>query len=122
MTKTEHEAMAAAGMASWAAAFDYTVDAWQRGILFLDVLRQRGNQYLEHMAKQAPHVLQFVNHRARQCGVAPALRIERQEDHRPERAVRHRPGNRFVHPHGNGATQSGLDRQLAHHRIAAGAR
>jgi pimeloyl-ACP methyl ester carboxylesterase len=46
-------------MAPWAAAFDYTVDAWQRSILFLDVLRQRGNQYLEHMAQEAPHVLQF---------------------------------------------------------------
>ena len=27
---------------------------WQRSVLFLDVLRQRGNQYLEHMAMQAP--------------------------------------------------------------------
>ena len=56
---TEHETTAAVGLAPWVAAFDYTVDAWQRGILFLDVVRQRGNQYLEHMAKQAPHVLQF---------------------------------------------------------------
>jgi pimeloyl-ACP methyl ester carboxylesterase len=46
-------------MAPWTDAFDHAVDAWQRGILFLDVLRQRGNQYLEHMAMQAPHVLQF---------------------------------------------------------------
>jgi hypothetical protein len=30
------------------------VDAAQRTVLFWDVLRQRGNQYLEHMAKQAP--------------------------------------------------------------------
>ena len=59
MTETEHETRAAASMAPWATAFDYTVDAWQRSILFLDVLRQRGNQYLEQMAKQAPHVLQF---------------------------------------------------------------
>ena len=44
---------------AWTAAADYTLDAWQRGILFLDVLRQRGNQYFEHMAKQAPNVLQF---------------------------------------------------------------
>src|SRR5688500_5082942 len=59
MTNTKHETTAAASMAPWAAAFDYTVDAWQRSFLFLDVLRQRGNQYLEQMAKQAPHVLQF---------------------------------------------------------------
>ena len=37
----------------------YLVDAAQRSILFWDVLRQRGNQYLEHMAMQAPNVLQF---------------------------------------------------------------
>src|SRR4051812_33868015 len=43
----------------WGDAFAYYLDSWQRGILFLDVLRQRGNQYLEHMAQQAPHVLQF---------------------------------------------------------------
>jgi pimeloyl-ACP methyl ester carboxylesterase len=56
---TEAKRETTAGAAPWAAAFDYTVDAWQRGILFLDVLRQRGNQYFEHMAEQAPHVLQF---------------------------------------------------------------
>jgi pimeloyl-ACP methyl ester carboxylesterase len=59
MTETKHETTVAASMAPWVAAVDYTVDAWQRSILFLDVLRQRGNQYHEHMAEQAPHVLQF---------------------------------------------------------------
>jgi hypothetical protein len=38
---------------------DYMVDAWQRSILFLDVLRQRGNHYEENKARQAPHVLSF---------------------------------------------------------------
>jgi hypothetical protein len=57
MTETKPETTVAASVAPWDAAFDYAVDAWQRGILFLDVLRQRGNQYHEHMAKQAPHVL-----------------------------------------------------------------
>src|SRR3954452_25628982 len=37
----------------------YWVDAWQRSILLLDVLRQRGNNYVEHNARQAPHVLTF---------------------------------------------------------------
>ena len=37
----------------------YLVDAAQRAVLFWDVLRQRGNQYLEHIAKQAPNVLLF---------------------------------------------------------------
>jgi pimeloyl-ACP methyl ester carboxylesterase len=38
---------------------DYLVDAGQRTVLFWDVMRQRGNQYQEHMAQTAPHVLQF---------------------------------------------------------------
>ena len=38
---------------------DYWVDAWQRSILFLDVMRQRGNEYFEHVAQQAPNVLNF---------------------------------------------------------------
>ena len=40
-------------------AWSYWVDAWQRGVLFLDVLQQRSNQYEEHAAKPAPHVLKF---------------------------------------------------------------
>src|SRR3954451_12907504 len=60
MTKSKHEARAAATMVPWTAALDYTVDAWQRSILFFDVLRQRGNQYHEHMAEKAPNVLQFA--------------------------------------------------------------
>ena len=38
---------------------DYLVDAGQRAVLFWDVMRRRGNQYLEHMAETVPHVLQF---------------------------------------------------------------
>jgi pimeloyl-ACP methyl ester carboxylesterase len=40
-------------------AIEYCVDAWQRSILLLDVLRQRGNNYIEHNARKAPHVLTF---------------------------------------------------------------
>jgi pimeloyl-ACP methyl ester carboxylesterase len=39
---------------------EYWVDAWQRSALFLDVLRQRGNIYLEQTAKEVPHVLDFA--------------------------------------------------------------
>jgi len=39
---------------------EYCVDAWQRYILLLDTLRQRGNNYLEHNARVAPHVLSFA--------------------------------------------------------------
>ena len=35
------------------------VDAAQRSLLFLDVLRQSGNQYREHLAETAPHVLDY---------------------------------------------------------------
>ena len=39
--------------------WSYWIDAWQRGVLFLDVLQQRSKQYEEHAAKPAPHVLKF---------------------------------------------------------------
>jgi hypothetical protein len=37
----------------------YAVDAWQRSVLFLDVLRRRGNAFLEHAQASDPHVLSF---------------------------------------------------------------
>src|SRR5215475_7803146 len=40
-------------------AFEYLVDAAQRSVLFLDVMRQRGNQFREYLAQTAPHVLDF---------------------------------------------------------------
>jgi pimeloyl-ACP methyl ester carboxylesterase len=38
---------------------DYWVDAFQRSVLFLDVLRQRGNTAKEHNARSAPNVLHY---------------------------------------------------------------
>lgn len=43
-----------------ASAVEYMVDAGQRSILFLDVMRRRGDQYREHVAQTAPHVLQYA--------------------------------------------------------------
>jgi pimeloyl-ACP methyl ester carboxylesterase len=40
---------------------DYWVDACQRWILMLDVLRQRGNNYLEQTARLSPTVLNFAS-------------------------------------------------------------
>jgi hypothetical protein len=40
-------------------AFDYCVDAWQRSVLLLDVMRQRGNDHFEHVAQRTPNVLNF---------------------------------------------------------------
>src|SRR3954463_8985583 len=43
-----------------ASAVEYMMDAGQRSVLFLDVLRRRGDQYREHVAQTAPHVLQYA--------------------------------------------------------------
>jgi pimeloyl-ACP methyl ester carboxylesterase len=43
-----------------ASAVEYMVDAGQRSMLFLDVMRQRGDQYREHIAQTAPNVLQYA--------------------------------------------------------------
>ncbi|GAU86011.1 DUF3141 domain-containing protein [Bosea sp. BIWAKO-01] len=40
-------------------AFSYSVDAWQRSILFLDTMRKRAAQYEEHATQLAPHVLDY---------------------------------------------------------------
>src|ERR1700740_1663463 len=44
----------------FAPAAEYMIDAAQRCILFWDVMRQRGNQYREHLAETVPHVLEFA--------------------------------------------------------------
>jgi Protein of unknown function (DUF3141) len=54
----EHAATSAFG--PFAPAVEYMVDAAQRSVLFWDVMRQRGNQYEEHLAKIAPHVLDYA--------------------------------------------------------------
>src|ERR1700756_4741616 len=43
-----------------ASAVEYMVDAGQRSMLFLDVMRQRSDQYREHVAQTAPHVLSYA--------------------------------------------------------------
>ena len=44
----------------FASASEYLVDTAQRSVLFLDVMRQRGVQYREHLAETAPHVLNYA--------------------------------------------------------------
>ena len=41
------------------AVTEYMIDAAQRSVLYCDVMRQRGNAYLEHAAKEVPHVLDY---------------------------------------------------------------
>ena len=40
-------------------AIEYMVDSAQRSVLFWDVMRQRGNQYRDHLEETAPHVLDY---------------------------------------------------------------
>src|SRR5690349_11997077 len=44
---------------SFGPAIEYLTDAAQRSVLFLDVMRERGNQYREHLQETAPHVLDY---------------------------------------------------------------
>lgn len=39
--------------------WNYWIDAWQRGLLYADVMRERSRRYAEHASKSAPHVLKF---------------------------------------------------------------
>lgn len=43
----------------YTAGLAYCVDAWQRHLLYADVMRERGNQYRAHLAERAPNVLDF---------------------------------------------------------------
>ncbi|MBX9845114.1 MAG: DUF3141 domain-containing protein [Xanthobacteraceae bacterium] len=43
----------------FAPAIEYMTDAAQRSLLFLDVMRQRGNAFRERAAQKAPHVLDY---------------------------------------------------------------
>jgi hypothetical protein len=50
-------------MSAWIGANpaqDYLVDAWQRWVLSLDTLRERGNIYFRESERRAPNVLQFA--------------------------------------------------------------
>ncbi|MDQ8021284.1 MAG: DUF3141 domain-containing protein [Moraxellaceae bacterium] len=40
-------------------AIEYSVDAFQRGILFWDIMRQRGNAFVEHSVQGKPPLLKF---------------------------------------------------------------
>jgi pimeloyl-ACP methyl ester carboxylesterase len=62
MSDDQHQAMnfnIPAAFGAFGAAAEYAVDVAQRSVLFWDVMRQRGNQYREHLAETAPHVLSY---------------------------------------------------------------
>jgi hypothetical protein len=41
-------------------ALEYMVDSGQRSVLFLDIMRRRGEQYRKQLAETAPHVLHYA--------------------------------------------------------------
>ena len=49
----------AASLGPFAPAMEYATDAAQRSLLFWDVMRQRGNAYVEHLNAAVPHVLEY---------------------------------------------------------------
>jgi hypothetical protein len=64
MTSSQRDASSksiqdASPFAIFAPTLEYMIDAAQRGILFWDVMRRRGNQYREHLALTVPHVLNY---------------------------------------------------------------
>jgi len=61
-SKAHFEALQKAPMAPWdfwTSAYRYGVDAAQRAVLFWDTLRQRGDNYLEHVQQGQPPLLHF---------------------------------------------------------------
>ena len=46
-------------LGTFAPAVEYLVDAAQRSVLFWDAMRQRGNQYRQHLTEAVPHVLDY---------------------------------------------------------------
>ncbi|MGD9365778.1 MAG: DUF3141 domain-containing protein [Desulfobacteraceae bacterium] len=56
----EHTNLAYTSPGYWfGAGIEYTLDRWQRSILFGDIMRQRGNNFFEHLRAGQPPVLVF---------------------------------------------------------------
>src|ERR1700674_1806850 len=83
----------------FAPALEYMVDAAQRTVLFWDVMRQRGNQYREHLAQTAPHVLEYeveliIDGRTLERPVSPLARFRTSFLGRQHRCWRRRHSSR----------------------------
>src|SRR6266850_1059309 len=59
MSTDNQHASGSTPLGLFGAAFDYMTDAAQRSVLFCDVMRQRGNQYRDHLAETVPNVLDY---------------------------------------------------------------
>jgi pimeloyl-ACP methyl ester carboxylesterase len=58
MNKPTFSGNTMSGFAS--SGLEYMADWGQRSVLFLDIMRRRGDQYREHIAETAPHVLNYA--------------------------------------------------------------
>ncbi|WP_332672952.1 DUF3141 domain-containing protein [Aromatoleum sp.] len=56
---TELQSRPAAPWNIWSDWWSYSVDFAQRSVILMDTLRQRGNNYLEHLAQDQPPLLHF---------------------------------------------------------------
>jgi hypothetical protein len=79
-------------IAGFGAVQEYWADAWQRGVLFLDTLRERGNNYHAHASQEIPHVLNFPVELVRD-----GRALERPINYGP-RALFRRPASRSIRP------------------------
>jgi pimeloyl-ACP methyl ester carboxylesterase len=59
MSTDNQQASGSTPLGFFGAAFEYMTDAAQRSVLFCDVMRQRGNQYRDHLAETVPNVLDY---------------------------------------------------------------
>ena len=117
-------------------AIEYAVDAAQRSVLFWDVMRQRGNQYREHMAETAPmcSITSRADRRRPQARSAGELLARadcpacRNRDRSTQTAVCHRRSARRTRPRYRRVQGRQRDRRRAQgrssmlfHRLPAGA-
>ena len=59
MSDSKEQASLGSPFAFFSSAMEYMVDAGQRSLLFWDVMRQRGQQYQEHLEQAVPNVLSY---------------------------------------------------------------
>jgi pimeloyl-ACP methyl ester carboxylesterase len=59
MSSDNQQVSGSAPLGLFGPAFEYMMDAAQRSVLFLDVMRQRSDQYREHLAETVPNVLDY---------------------------------------------------------------
>ena len=59
MSSDNQQSSGGAPLGFFGPVLEYMTDAAQRSVLFCDVMRQRSNQYRDHLAEKVPHVLDY---------------------------------------------------------------